>query len=416
MIFLTLVKSIYLVLLMVLMRPFIKIKLTQIRPRFGQMVSEMTLIQANILAGNFNKSIFIFYFISNEKTYNLALKEIYNRQYLIIDSQVGYYANKMLLIIFRTRDAIISPITRLITKNSTSNKNSVAHFEIDHENVVKTTPPHLNFLSHEKELGQKFINDLPANKGIVCLSLKEKAYYGNQRIFDNYPMAENEYGNIDDYIQAINKFTEYGFLVIRMGGALESDSIESDNPLFFDYAVFKDRSDFLDLYIADKCSFHFSNQTGYDQLGSAFRKHVYYTSVRAYAYLITQYPFALFLPVSVYSKKEDRSLTFREIFSLENRIYKEKKDYAHCITEMNRLGYYYVKKKPIEIAIYSTEVLNHYLNAESNEYYKNNDLVNKFWNLYFESEMLPFDRRFNRDSIYINPSIDFLRNNEWMLK
>jgi len=372
------------------------------------MVSEMTLLQANISSGNYNNCIHIFFFLPKEMAYNSALKKIYTRQYIFIDSYTGYYTNKII--------HFILPLKSLLKLFNKRKKQIISHFEIDKQNVLKNTLPHILFSKDEDDIGRNFLNRIPKSKGIICLSLKERSYYQKLDIFSEYPMAENEFANIDNYIQAINNITKKGFFVIRMGGSLESKSITMDNPLYFDYAVFKDRSDFLDLYIAHKCSFHFSNGTGYDQLGGAFRKPVYYTSVRSYKYLIIQYPFTLFLPVQVYSKKEDRLLTFREIFSLENEIFIDNKHYANCITEMNRLGYYYKVSQPPEIANYAIEVLNHFKNKERNEKFNNNILVNKFWDIYYESDLLPDSRKINRGDRYINPSIDFLRNNEWMLE
>ena len=63
------------------------------------------------------------------------------------------------------------------------------------------------------------------------MSLKEKSYYEQHKLFSDYPMSENEFRDIDNYKDAIENFVKAGYLVLRMGDS-NVKRLNFENKLF----------------------------------------------------------------------------------------------------------------------------------------------------------------------------------------
>jgi len=373
------------------------IRLIQIRERFGQLVSDMAYYAAEKELGFINGTVDYFYFRGEEGMENSFLKKIYSRQYSVLDLDTSRI------------------ISRLFKKNIRRGYEGVNHdFDKDLNGVLLKTEPKINFTDNEIEIGEKFFDQFQKDhKGIVCLSLKDKAHYSTIDSFNDYPMSDNEFGDIYDYQESINELTKNGYFVIRVGADV-TGKLDINNDLYFDYATSGQRNDFLDIYIASKCKFIFSNQSGYDMLGIAFRKPVVTTNNRCFQYQINNYPFTLFLPKRYYDTNEKRYLTFREMFDLETKIFNHGGHYADNINTMNNLGVFIEKDNPDAILSYTKEVID-YFNGSLTLTDSDNNLQKKLWKLYLEAD---FNIKYNYNDpseIYLKASPLFLRKNKWML-
>jgi putative glycosyltransferase (TIGR04372 family) len=389
-------KGVYLGVVILLLKPFINVIISPrpIRPRFGQMVSEMSHYAAAKDSGLLARSIEIFYFARSE-LYNSFLKKVYSRNYIIIDYHTAVIAK------------------HFISINNTNYGETKLHYDLDLNDVLLYTYPNITFTKEEVNKGEEFINKLPRNhKGIICLSLKEKSYYKQHDFFSNYPMSENEFGEIDKYKEAVEYLIKAGYLVLRMGGS-NSEHLNIEDRLFYDYANSGFRNDFLDVYIASKCSFHFTNQTGFSMLGISFRKPVFSTSCRAFIFNINNYPFSMMIFNKYFSLKENKHLTFREIFEIEKKVF-TKGHYAHGVNRMNEMGVIIEKGNAKEIAHFAKEVISYHENElvlTENDLY----LQKKLWQQYIDADFNNAYSYKNPDDIYLKISPHFLKNNEWML-
>ena len=93
----------------------------------------------------------------------------------------------------------------------------------------------------------------------------------------NYHNYRN--GNIDNYVLAAEELTSRGYYVFRMGINVLKP-LKSSNPKIIDYANSNLRSDFMDIYLAAKCSFCISSVTyGFNDLACLFAKPIVMSSI-----------------------------------------------------------------------------------------------------------------------------------------
>jgi putative glycosyltransferase (TIGR04372 family) len=390
-------KGVYLGIVILLLKPFINIIIapTPIRGRFGQMVSAMSHYAAAKDSGLFARSIEIFYFGGSD-LYNSFLKKVYSRNYIIIDYQTARIAKYF------------------INKNNSNFLKTKINIDHDLNNVLSSTYPNITFTKEEVYNGEEFLDKLPRDhKGIICLSLKEKSYYKKHDHFSNYPMSENEFGEIDKYKEAVEYFIKEGYLVLRMGSS-NSEHLNIENRLFYDYANSGFGTDFLDVYIASKCCFHFTNQTGFANLGITFRKPVFMTNCRHFINNINNYPFSMMIFNKYFSLKKQKHLTFREIFETEKKVFRKGRHYAHAIDSMNKMGVIIEKENAKEIAYFAKEVMSYH---DNELVLTENDLSlqKKLWQQYIDADFNNASSYNNPDDIYLKISPHFLRKNEWML-
>ena len=83
----------------------------------------------------------------------------------------------------------------------------------------------------------------------------------------------NQYKNVDpkSFIPSIEYLINEGYHVLRMGKGF-TEAFPYKHEKFIDYAVSKDRSDFLDIWLAAYCNFYLSTSSGIGALPIVFNK------------------------------------------------------------------------------------------------------------------------------------------------
>ena len=76
---------------------------------------------------------------------------------------------------------------------------------------------------------------------------------------------------------AAEELAKRGYYVFRMGVNVLKP-LKSSNSKVIDYANLQIRSDFMDIYLAAKCSFCVSTFAGFDEICHDFRKPLVYTN------------------------------------------------------------------------------------------------------------------------------------------
>ena len=136
------------------------------------------------------------------------------------------------------------------------------------------------------KVDQKFIDkgteflqrlNISSKDKIICLIVRDKAYLDKKYPNRNWEYQNYRDSNIENFIEAINYATERGYYVFRMGEHVEKH-LDIENKMFIEYSKYH-RTDFLDIFLAYRCSFCLSSTTGYDVIpGFTFRKPVLYTN------------------------------------------------------------------------------------------------------------------------------------------
>lgn len=188
-------------------------------------------------------------------------------------------------------------------------------------NGLDKTSPHISFSQTEIDEGRKRLVELGINPDnpYVCLIVRDGGHY---KFRGDTESAGYEFLNFD-----INQFSgvaevliESGFQVVRMGSGTERPFTSKPDGVI-DYALSKNRSEFLDVYLAATCEFAVSTQTGPDAVCMLFRRPVLYVDVTRYCQFFFGSKLATWSPVRLI--KNNSVLTVSEVVNSEIAWFKD---------------------------------------------------------------------------------------------
>jgi len=133
---------------------------------------------------------------------------------------------------------------------------------------------HLSFTAREDRKGTELLEGLgisPEAK-FVTIHNRDGAYLKTTQPFTNYAYHDYRDSDISSFMLAVEWLVNQGYWVVRMGVAADSP-ITTNNPMIIDYAS-QGRSDFLDVYLAAKSTFHVGDCTGINEMHRAFRRPI----------------------------------------------------------------------------------------------------------------------------------------------
>ena len=149
-------------------------------------------------------------------------------------------------------------------------------------NVLKRCDPGINFNDEEEEKGRILLLELglrPVDK-FVCLAIRDSKFFSlRTSIGRDYSYHDYRNGELKKFILASEELTKLGYFVIRMGVDV-LEPIKSNNSMIIDYANSSIRSEFMDIYLASKCSFGVTTDFGLDEvMAASFRRPIVYIGV-----------------------------------------------------------------------------------------------------------------------------------------
>tara|TARA_A100001015_G_scaffold309905_1_gene410222 strand:+ start:2066 stop:3340 length:1275 start_codon:yes stop_codon:yes gene_type:complete len=144
----------------------------------------------------------------------------------------------------------------------------------DIHNLYDETKPNLNFSIDEEKIGQKYLSQFGLNESskFVTLTVRDENYFREILKISDWDRDDFRNQDINNYSLALEELTKRGYFVFRVGKHAKKFNI--NNSKIVDYANSNDKSDLLDIYLAAKCDFCISGQTGYDGLARVFRKPI----------------------------------------------------------------------------------------------------------------------------------------------
>ena len=278
----------------------------------------------------------------------------------------------------------------------------------DRWNFLQKIPKiHLSFTSKELQQGNLLLTKLgvPTGARFVCLLMRDAGYL--QSHLPKMDWSYHDYRNVDvsNYYKSAQFLAEQGYYVIRMGKNVQS-KFNVNHPKVIDYANSPLRSDFLDIYLTAHCFFMISTSCGLDSVAQIFRKPI----------LITDFPLTelaswffwdFFIPKKIFDKKENRYVTFQEIYQ-QRALFADKK---LMVKEWKNMGWQFVDNTPEEILAAVTEMLKK-LNNKWFETPENQLNQQKFWQN-FPLE-LP-EKLISYQDVKLRIGHQFLENNPFLL-
>ena len=198
----------------------------------------------------------------------------------------------------------------------------------DEYDVLIKTNSIISFSPNEKYIAEEISKKigLLSDDKFICFASRSKDY-------KNETVEINRNSNIDNQIEAINYLISNNYKAVRLGKN-NFTKLKWSNDKIIDLSFSEFKSDFFDLYLMSKCKFFLTSAGGINYMASFMRKKVLLVDFYAFDHL-QDHSMAftpILLPKKIYSKKENRFLSYGEIF--ERDILK-----MHNKSLLENLGY-----------------------------------------------------------------------------
>jgi len=192
-------------------------------------------------------------------------------------------------------------------------------------NALDHCESHLSFTNREDQRAQKELAQMgiDSNKPFVCLVVRDGGHYASTGESESigYDLLNTD---ISTFELAAQGLAERGYQVVRMGAGSEKPmTLKHAN--VFDYAKSQNRSAFLDIYLAGKCSFAISTQTGPDCVSLVFRRPVCYIDIARYSQFFLGTNIAYWNPTTL--MKNGLRMTLQQIMDSGVALLKDPDDF-----------------------------------------------------------------------------------------
>jgi len=381
----------FLFFLIVVLSPFIHIRLYLLSSeRIGELVFlvEDYLNYKNLKKDKKYLDIFILTHIVSNKTY----VELIKRKILV-------FKGKKLFPVFK--------LIKLISKRINYFKKFILDHKDFHNNEKYNSKNIQIFMPNEMIIkGDNFLKNIGIKKNdkIICLLVRNDKYLNKNLPLTNYDYHSYRNANIENFIEGINLATKKGYFVFRMG-AVKEDLLNINNERFIEYSSLY-RSDFLDVYLANRCEFSISTGTGWDALTSlTFRKKHIYVNAVPLIVPITNKSDPLFSIKLHFDNNKKKFLTLKEIFNLNlnEKITNSASYYKKNIT--------LVENSSEDIQSIILEMISKIEN-DTKDSIEDELLKGKFINI---CKKYLKDEAFNYEMMNSNISLSFLKKNNYLL-
>lgn len=191
----------------------------------------------------------------------------------------------------------------------------IATTDRDVNNLIANSLPNINFLPEEDQFGKAELPKigLPTGSPFVCFFNRDSAYMESMFPNQNWQYHDYRDDHIQNYLMMAEELTKRGYYAVRMGAKVK-EPLKTNNPLIIDYA-WKYRNDFLDIYLSAQCSLFVGCCSGICALPILFRRPVVIIDLIPLEYISSWSSVLLSIPKKLWSEKENRFLTFREILN-----------------------------------------------------------------------------------------------------
>ena len=186
----------------------------------------------------------------------------------------------------------------------------------DEERLFARTPRSLSFTGEEEEFGISEMQriGLDPSQPFVLFHNRDPSYL---KAWANWDTSYHDFRDcsIKNFVPAMEMTARRGHRAVRYGYQMQ-EQLDHPDPRILDYATHH-RTEFLDIYLLDKCRFFVGNTAGPIMLASVLRKPSVCTNFIPIGLTHTwrghQTIPDLFIPKLLWSKADNRMLTLREI-------------------------------------------------------------------------------------------------------
>lgn len=237
-------------------------------------------------------------------------------------------------------------------------------YQADVNQVLSKTVSSIKFSNQEILIGNKILDNLglKSNQEIVCFANRDESFFEEKFVSERN-------AEISTYKNAMKYLANKNFFCIRVGRS-QLKKIDFSHKNIIDYPFSNIKSDFMDLFLFSKCIFLISTNHGINELASLFRKK------RMIINLFPQNLHCLnnLTPLIILKKfknlKNNQYISFKEVF--------EKKIYLISKIDLKSYGYDLIDNSEEEILDATKDMYELYNNNFKIEFSEQE----KFWSIY----------------------------------
>ena len=324
------------ILVIVLVYPFYKIRIFEIETRLiGHFSMPVEIFLCEIDQGVYNKEKGLFLWVPNKLVSNKFLLKKW-REVIIIVPEFVFYPIFFFFKYFNLKCFLI-PYRHW----STHFKNPNVIQACDVHNVLTRVGPKIILNSNEINRGKEYLKkqNFQENDKFICFFARDPYFHPNIKTGLYKNSARDS--SILSQIPAMEYLSKNKYKIFRVG-SVYGEKLPFINNNIIDYANSNFKSDFLDIYLLMQCEFMVSTGSGIDHVPLLNRKRILLVnySLELQTFDNTFYP--LFIP------KKYKFLSSDELIPY-SKVYEKKLYLIQNINELEKMGYGLVDNSQLEI-------------------------------------------------------------------
>ena len=216
----------------------------------GRITHYMLPMELHLRNANRMNRKYVMIFVMPASTPNEAVRTLYRRYSVIIDSHFPKFVRRTFSILIHLLESRFSP-------------------KLPSANKLWILNPATNLSDQEIQFGARLRKKLgiPDDADYVCLSVKDGAYYLSVTLEEGYGQDLRHQADdprnpdINNYLLAANYLAEKGIYVIRMGSVVSAPLSRNRHEKIIDYASYH-RSELGDIVLYRNCLFELNGTAG----------------------------------------------------------------------------------------------------------------------------------------------------------
>src|SRR3990167_10271292 len=190
---------------------------------------------------------------------------------------------------------------------------------------------------------------------IICIFARDSQYLTNTFPENNWSHHDYRDMDIDTYLEAIKYLCDQGYKVFRLG-KIVAKPVNYQHPNFFDYALTKARSDFLDIYLIYTAYLTIGTPSGITDIPAVFDKPCLSLGF-APPFFMPIGKNALFIPKKICHNELGQEVPFAALLNLLNTLKKAGNFSFSNASDMKHIKLSYVENSAEEILAATKEML-----------------------------------------------------------
>ena len=279
----------------------------------GRITQYMVPMELHLRNANQLNKKYTMIFVMPAATPNEAVRTVYRRYSIIIDSHFPNFIRRAFAILALLLKSRFTP-------------------ELPDWQHLWQLEPATTLTDDELKYGDELRKRLgiPMDAEYVCLGVKEAAYYSSITKDKGYGQDlshesnDSRNVNINNYLLAATHLTNLGIYVVRVGSVVNKQLPKDRHPMIIDYST-SARSELGDIVLGARCKFFICGCAGSYSFAAiwnrpiAYADHYFENSNSSRKMRLDQRPNSILI-TRMYSRKDESFLNFREVISANKAL------------------------------------------------------------------------------------------------